>query len=123
MLTIVGGAYREVCLDPTWDYLFGSGVRAAAAVSALAQRRKREVQLHCWISQAFREDLQIVANSFRFVVVPYDRVQEIEFQYDHPLGSPRLFPATKNVDAAAPQAIVAENVLAFSLIEAHPTIH
>ena len=33
MLTIIGGTYREICDDPSWDELYGSGLRAAIALS------------------------------------------------------------------------------------------
>jgi hypothetical protein len=123
MLSIVGGAYREVCLDPTWDYLFGSGVRAAAAVSALASQRKRSVKLHCWISESEQQELDLVAKTFGFELAAMGRSQAIEFQYDHPLGPPRLFPAAKDIEPAAPPTIETENALVFGLIETQPIIH
>ena len=35
MLTIVGGIYREICLRPQWDEVYGSAGRAASAIARL----------------------------------------------------------------------------------------
>jgi len=35
-MDIAGGLYRERCYIPKWDALFGSGGRAAAAISILS---------------------------------------------------------------------------------------
>jgi len=31
-MKIVGGTYREKCLDPYWNNIFGSGLRAVEAI-------------------------------------------------------------------------------------------
>lgn len=50
MLTIVGGIYREVCLRPQWDEVYGSAGRAASAVARLGG----QVTLHGYLDAALQ---------------------------------------------------------------------
>lgn len=47
MITVIGGCYREVCLRPAWNQLFGSGVRAdrLAVVANLGEARAMSLPL------------------------------------------------------------------------------
>ena len=32
---VVGGTYREICIDPTWEQIYGSGLRASLVIKSL----------------------------------------------------------------------------------------
>ncbi len=113
MLTVVGGAYREVCLHPQWNALFGSGVRAAAAVAQAANTGG--VKLHTWVSERRTDEIRGIAASYGFDVQVHRREQEIEFQYDHGLGSPRLYPDPRELRVVSQETITGDHVLCFSL--------
>lgn len=36
-MIVVGGLYRERCISPEWNHLYGSGGRAAAALAGQVQ--------------------------------------------------------------------------------------
>lgn len=121
MLTIVGGTYREICLHPRWDQTFGSGLRAAAAVSSIANGS--QIELHTWVRSSRRMDLEAIADSFRLRVQIQTRFDDIEFQYDHALAIPRLFPDREAIVPITVDAITGELVLCFGLIECKPPIN
>jgi nucleoside 2-deoxyribosyltransferase len=116
MLTVVGGAYREICLRPQWNQLFGSGVRAAAAVSKLASAHGG-VELHTWVSPSEEIPVEDTAASYEFQLIKHHRQQAIEFQYDHAIGPPRLFPNRDDLSVPSVETITAQNAVCFSIIE------
>ena len=63
-MKIVGGTYREVCQHPHWDALFGSGLRAAAALSNLSPG----TELHTYGPEAWREDITASAAACRLAL-------------------------------------------------------
>lgn len=120
MLTIIGGSYREICLHPRWDATFGSGVRAAAAVASVVA--DAGVELHTWVTPAGRADLEAVAATFGFRHRVQPRVDEVEFQYDHALSPPRLFPDQRDITPITAGEVCCDNALAFGLIECEPRV-
>jgi hypothetical protein len=121
MLTIIGGTYREICLHPRWDATFGSGVRAAAAVAATLAGGG--VELHTWVTPSGRADLKAIAASFGFGHREQARFDDIEFQYDHALAPPRLYPDLRDITPAAAGVVSCERALFFGLIECDPKVH
>src|SRR5258708_4217158 len=59
-MIVVGGIYQERCRFPRWDRIFGSGLRAALAISELAP----DVELHSYVSDALAEDVAATLASF-----------------------------------------------------------
>lgn len=114
MLTIVGGCYREVCLRPDWNQLFGSGVRAAAAVAKLLPTPPRLVTR---AADRERRSLAFLAGTYDFALDTHPRPAPVEFQYDHPLTPPRLYPDRRDIGPVPSFEVEADCVLAFSFIE------
>lgn len=114
MLTVVGGCYREVCLRPEWNQLFGSGVRAAAAVTALLPSPPLLVTR---AAGRERRTLAVLAGTYGFGLDIRPRPGPVEFQYDHPLTPPRLYPDRRDLGPVPPLAVEADCVLAFSFME------
>ena len=59
MLAIAGGTYREHCTEGDWKQLFGSGLRAAAALQSTGE----DVHLFTYANTA--EDLPLVEATAR----------------------------------------------------------
>lgn len=114
MLTIVGGCYRELCLQPQWRQLFGSGVRAAAAVRLLLPEPPTLITT---ISHSELLSLSRLAASYNFHIQTYIRSASIEFHYDHPLAQPRQYSCLDTLEQIDPINVVADVALSFSLIE------
>lgn len=112
MLTIVGGTYFELCHEPSNKELYGSGLRAAAAlsnkgfeinfVSCIGQRDVKLADYYCKtfdISQSFK-------------IIP----KTITFEYYHPLSKPIYYPETLDVHNLP--EVIADNILFYGMIEA-----
>ncbi|XXT21513.1 PfkB family carbohydrate kinase [Sorangium sp. So ce429] len=113
MIIVAGGVYLERCIQPHWSQLYGSGGRAAAALTSLT-----EVELRTYIDDAERRDLEVRAKSFGRMALHAERVQStVRFDYMHSLSTPVITPAP-HVLVRAP-AISAEGdvVLRFGMIE------
>ena len=81
-MIVAGGTYRERCVAPRADLLFGSGGRAA-----LALRDLEHAVLH-----TFHPDAEEVRISFGADAVVHDSSAVITFEYLHPLAQPRVSP-------------------------------
>lgn len=85
-LRIVGGAYREHCLHPSWSEVFGSGGRAASAAAAMAIRP----QLCCYADDEVQQvlDVRAALEGFSLKITPVKEC--VRFDYDHGLATPRI---------------------------------
>ena len=115
MLTIVGGTYREICVHPSWDQLYGSGLRAATACSELLP--SNSITLHTWISNQDRQELKYRAQSYGINFVANKRHDSIEFHYEHPLSRPTVYPWQNRPKLELGKPIRTENALIFGLLE------
>jgi len=119
-LHIVGGTYREFCPEsvPAWDQLFGSGLRAAAAVQALAQADGRPATLVTCVGDDLAEDLAVYAGTFGVRVRVTRIADTVAFLYEHPLAPARMKPAAEALLPRVPLECAAPNVLRFGMPEA-----
>ncbi len=79
-MIIVGGTYAERCRYPVWDQIYGSGLRAAVAVSKLSQ----ETVLHTFVPDAWQADVQATLESVGLLGKLHRTEQVISFGYLHP---------------------------------------
>lgn len=118
-IAILGGTYKEVCLEPEWNFIAGSGFRAAMAIrkidndvaltfkTACSCVEKQNLEL--WKKQCENVDLQIINIS-----------NTITFKYDHPLKEPFIYPRIDHFMFNKPTIeIVHEKVIMFGMIEAN----
>ncbi|MCE9555396.1 MAG: nucleoside 2-deoxyribosyltransferase [Planctomycetes bacterium] len=118
MFKVIGGTYREICLEPKWDQLFGSGFRAAVAGSSIVREAcGQQVNLETWVADAQRHTMQVWASHFEIGVSIHERAEAIEFQYEHGLSIPRIYPDPSHITGIAPQTIEADNALLFGVLE------
>jgi len=84
MLNIIGGSYIENCIDPYYRELFGSGLRASAALS----NKGFEINFHSCICENFKNLAMLKSRTFgyecSYSIIP----KTIEFDYYHPLSIP-----------------------------------
>lgn len=116
MIHVVGGTYYEHCSEPYWDQLFGSGLRAAAALSRLSDR----IELHTYIGEAAADSLSthattwnIEADALHATQVP----QTLAFSYFHALSTPHISPALALVIPSGAISVDGECVLRFGMLE------
>lgn len=111
-----GGVYRELCLEPEIDQIFGSGFRAAFAISGAA----RALKLVTSADTESEAHVRKFADAFSFDVDIRSRPHQIQYQYDTPLSSPRCV----NEDMAYRESIEVESdvVLAFGTVDSKANI-
>lgn len=116
-MIVAGGVYREECIRPHWSRIFGSGGRAAAAVSMLS----RGSRLIAYASEHWIEDVEHSMAAFgvlpELVAIPED----IAFHYLHPLAHAELVGAP--ADRHAPLEVTGDTVLRFGFVEGDAVVH
>ncbi|MBF0130056.1 MAG: nucleoside 2-deoxyribosyltransferase, partial [Alphaproteobacteria bacterium] len=112
-LVVVGGLYVERCVQPLWDAVFGSGGRAAAAVSALVPT----TVLATYVPNAISADAEALAAMFGFELRPHPASRPVAFDYLHPLATPFITPPPDRIAIQSPIQIDSELVLRFGMLE------
>lgn len=85
---IVGGSYLEQIHEPYWKELYGSGMRAAAAIASLSAR----VILRSYLSEREVAVAMAKADALGFTIQVAHRERPISFEYFHSLSRPEITP-------------------------------
>lgn len=113
-LSVVGGIYRERCLQPTWDAVLGSAGRAAQALCTVKASRKR---LHAYMGDRARSEVELLAELTDFELVPTDLPFLVLFDYAHTLGDPVISPPIGLMGQRPPLAVKDDVVLRYGMLE------
>ncbi len=117
-ITVVGGAYCEVCAYPSRQVYRGSGGRAAAILSSLGAT----ITLTTALGPQLRTEFESIAANLSYTLDAEPRPEDISFRYRHPLGRPTLYPtAPQKLTWAKP--VQTELALVFGMIEGRPPVH
>lgn len=113
-MIVVGGTYREVCLFPAWDQIYGSGLRASIALSAVSPG----THLHTFASKKWHADVlaTLEAVGLSGSLVPID--DELTFGYLHPFH-PLYVP---NCEPKGTISVKSDVALCFGMIEGNARI-
>ena len=85
---IVGGSYLEWIHEPYWKELYGSGIRAAAAIALLNDR----VILESYLAKQEVPIAMAKADAMGFMLHIATRESPISFEYFHGLSCPKITP-------------------------------
>lgn len=89
-MIVVGGAYTEVCITPEWHRIFGSGSRAALAITSTGNA----VQFHTYACEEWAGDIEQTMGAAG-IESHITRIKEnITFSYFHPLSDAHLSPSS-----------------------------
>ncbi len=77
MISIAGGVYAERCKYPVWDQIYGSGLRAAIAVSSVSDA----VHLHAYVPDEWMEDVETSLASFGVAPQLHASEHPMTFEY------------------------------------------
>jgi nucleoside 2-deoxyribosyltransferase len=113
VLHIIGGTYVEKCREPYWSELFGSGGRAAAALSALSN----EVKLDTYIGEQDIELLHSMAATFNYQTHIIPVTETTAFEYVHGLSKPHVYPWPMDLDKTHSHKVEGDNILRFGFLE------
>lgn len=109
-ISVVGGVYRERCLHPNWDEVFGSAGRAVSVIRALGP----EAELHAYFDASTKRLMEMRSVSEGFSLRPTPIDVAIAFDYVHGLAKPKF--QTPKV-AQPPISVTAENIVRFGMLE------
>lgn len=112
MLKIIGGAYREWCVEPERDDFFGSGLRAATAISLLT-----DVELSAYVDARYQELLETTCRIARITCKSTTSPQTLAFRYHHPLASPTIVPSPSALQPLPPIEVSGPCILRFGMLE------
>lgn len=113
-LTVVGGVYHERCIWPDWDQLYGSGGRAAAALSGHVDHIVLQTYARDDTAEWFRAH---VVGAYKFDFEQTRADQTISFEYVHSLSPPTIRPNLALIQQKDPIEVTAEVVLRFGFME------
>lgn len=110
MITIVGGVYRERCMRPAWDDIYGSAGRAATAIA----RFGGQAELHACVDSDTQivVDARAAAEGFQFNATPAQA--PVTFEYIHGLANPDI---RRGTHVKSKLQVSAEKVLRFGMID------
>ena len=118
-MIVVGGTYREICKEPFVDNLYGSGLRAAFAIS----RGCDLLEFMSIVNSEEKKEVEALASSFGFTTKLQKRDYTIQFFYEVPISPPRMlspYPiimTPKKIDCSG------EAVLVFGMLESSIDVH
>lgn len=110
-MIIVGGVYQERCQFPRWDRIFGSGLRAALALSELS----RGVELHGYVPPELAADVAATLASFGVSHSLRPSSTAITFSYMHSFEKTGWSPTKPRQER--PFSVSGDAVLRFGLME------
>lgn len=116
-MIIVGGTYTEICFEPIWENIFGSGFRAANLI--LENYPSKSITYYTCADSELKSHLNLFEHQYENFSVEITGIEKSpEFHYDHPLKTPTIFPRpdlfsdSKNVIKTS-----GENILVYGLLE------
>ncbi|MBB2168117.1 nucleoside 2-deoxyribosyltransferase [Gluconacetobacter aggeris] len=113
MTTVVGGVYLERCIEPFWDDVYGSGGRAAAAISASVP----DVGLMTYRAVPLLDGVANLEGVYGFEARGPEVPIGIAFDYFHSLATPRISPRPDAIQKHDPLIVEDDVVLRFGMLE------
>lgn len=110
MITIVGGVYRERCMRPAWDDIYGSAGRAATAIA----RFGGQAELHACVDSGTQIVVDARAAAEGFTLNAIAAEAGVTFEYIHGLANPDIRRGTHD---RSKLQVKAEKVLRFGMID------
>jgi hypothetical protein len=110
-MIVVGGVYQEFCRYPHWDRIFGSGLRAAVALSGL----NSSVELHGYLANGLADDVSATLDSFGIANRLRPSSTTITFNWLHPFEKEGWTPDPAPQEP--PITVEGDAVLRFGLLE------
>lgn len=100
-------------MHPAHDALYGSGLRAAAALSAL----RGGIEFFTYAAPGQDAELSAIGDTFGVRTSASRRSQLIEFDYLHGSASPELIPDLRTIERCEPISVSGDIVVRFGMLE------
>ena len=118
-MIVIGGTYREICKEPVLDNLYGSGLRAAFAIS----RGCDLLEFVSIVDSEEKKEVESLASSFGFAAKLRERAYPIQFYYEVPISPPRILSPYPIIMSPERIDCSGEAVLVFGMLEASIDVH
>jgi hypothetical protein len=118
VITVVGGVYGERCSLPAWDFVYGSGGRAAACIST-----RTTTQLFTLLSNELKPDFEQILQAYDIHLRPTAHEYTVNFDYLHPLSSPYILKSGNKPEAGVLPIVRENNILLFGMVDYIATVH
>jgi Nucleoside 2-deoxyribosyltransferase/pfkB family carbohydrate kinase len=112
-IDVVGGVYYEQCIWPPWDQIYGSGGRAAIALSGHVD----SIRLHAYADPETEKRFKPYADQYGVDFKANRSDQDVLFEYIHSLSVPLIRPHQLLIKQNDPIQIKAEAILRFGMLE------
>ena len=113
MISVAGGLYVERCIEPRWDDAYGSGGRAAAALSGAVPG----IKLHTYRNTSLEDAEASLKSAYGILVDGPMAYQEIAFDYFHSLATPKITPRPDAIPRYPAFEVSDDVVLRFGMLE------
>lgn len=110
MISVIGGVYREHCMSPNWEEIYGSGGRAATALA----RMGAQVELHAYVDETVAAVIGQRALIEGFRLSPVSTPESAAFSYTHGLSAPRVHRPFADLPAIE---LKAQKIVRFGMVE------
>lgn len=117
MIDIVGGTYYEVCHEPRYEDLFGSGLRGAVALSG----KGFTINFHSSVGMELKDQFDYKAILYDIKGHMIVQEKSIVFDYYHPLSTP--IPYNLPTDNFTLPIVKAKSILYYGMIECKCTVN
>ncbi len=115
---VIGGVYREYCVHPRWNQVYGSAGRAAMAIAQMGS----SVMLHSYLDPTTLEVFngEAVWQS-KLSVLPTTVSGVVRFDYLHDIAAPRISGRPGAQHAAI--ELTEERIVRFGMLEGTAVVH
>lgn len=110
MITVIGGVYRERCMRPVWDDVYGSAGRAATAIA----RFGGQAELVSCVDTDTKAVIEARAIHENFNFSPSITDKNIAFEYIHGLSTPEI---RGDIEMKVEISTTSSKVLRFGMVE------
>lgn len=114
-LNIIGGTYDEICIEPIWNELYGSGLRAAHALSDNGHK----IIFHTMVGSMDYDNLMYIGRSMKIEIKALKIPETTFFEYRHPLANP-FFTEPNGIQEKL--SAKGDFVLQFGMVEGNATV-
>ena len=112
-----GGYYREFCVSPQSDEVFGSGGRAAFAIASAST----DVDWYYYCPKSKQSSVPVALSSPHLRHHPLTSKELVSFSYFHPLSDPEYFP--RKLPKCDDTLVEGTNILRFGFMEGDAIVH
>lgn len=116
-IDVAGGLYREICVRPQWDRVFGSAGRAAVALGSMGV----DVRLHSYVTDTAKDIFGTEAAALPIQLIEYEGRETVSFRYLYDSARPVIRRSSRMQNATF--TVDAENVLRFGMLEGDAVVN